>query len=81
MRKKLEKFKYTRRAATNGSEKMFEDSKGLEECIGFNRQPLSSEIKTRSTFLTPSKPPNRSPEKIVLLNHMMKPITYVSSTI
>lgn len=49
------------RVTTNLSEKVNENQRGLEDCIGFNRQPMSSEIKTRSTFMSPTKSINKSP--------------------
>ena len=82
MRKKLEKLKWFKGSPGSAGEKASEEPK-LEDCIGYNRQPLSSEIKYRSS-MSPVKSSsqynlNKSPEKIVLLNHMMKPITYTST--
>jgi len=51
----------------------------LEECIGFNKEPVSRDTKNRMGYSASKTTLNRSPEKLVLLNHMMKPITYTSS--
>jgi hypothetical protein len=73
-------MKWFKGSTQSTGDKASEDPK-LDECIGFNRTPVSSEIKHRST-ISPSKTiMHRSPDKIVLLNHMMKPITYTSTQI
>lgn len=41
MRKKLDKMKWFKGSPGSSSEKAKEDPK-LDECIGYNRQPLSS---------------------------------------
>ena len=52
----------------------------MEECIGVNSKPKSSELARMATGEGFRSVQKAGPDKIVLLNHMMKPITCFNST-
>ena len=81
MKKKMDRLKFKRSPRVTDKDDPREEFQ-LEDCIGYNRKPKSSEIKARSSMMMTqsrvSKESRKSPPRIVLLNHMMKPITYTS---